>query len=890
MGEERNDGSMASQVARHTFDAASAEVRRAFLQGEGNGLDAGFHAIAGRSAAVDAWIAAVWRETFSASTQEEPALLATGGYGRRELFPASDVDLLFLLAEPSQEKHWKDPIRRFTQMLWDGGLRVAATTRAFAECDKYDPDNLEFTLSLLDARHIAGNALLAEHLVGSAEPRRLGTPPGGALLRLIEKERRAMTTRLVELTRERHARYGDTIFHLEPNIKECPGGLRDAHAVGWLGQLQPELRSMASLEFERAFGFMAAVRCFLHLRQGRDVNALDWKAQDDAAAGGIGVQDHQPCDPAYWMQLYFRHARIIARRLDQSIDALPRVKPLLRVPDFLKRRRSNSGTVTAAIIGLSVEEDRITQEKIRGEDAAQDFETVLRAFEAVSETGLRLASVSEERIETALPILSAQMEEGEPLWLHLQRILTGHWAGLALRSMHAQGVLELLVPEFHAIDALVIRDAYHRYTVDEHTFVLIDTLHDLEGAQERPVNTPLLEWKQRFAVLRNDLQQPGLLYLAALLHDTGKSRAGEHTIESAKLAESVMTRLEFDAFDCGMVVQLITNHLEMSAALRRDIFDAETVRAFAAKVRTPDELRMLTLFTYADINAVHPDALTPWKAENLWRLYIATANYLDRNVDDERVDPRVSSDLIRRITALAPQDSRDLVKFLEGFPQRYLQTRTPEQIRSHYLLSRLLARDSIQVDLMWTPERSEITLITPDGRLLFARVAGVLASWGMNIITADAFSNAQGLVVDSFRFTDEFRTLEMNPTERDRLKKVVHDSIADDAYAARTIGSRKRGRRRQALVEVATTIKFDTRSSSHSTLVQVVAQDHPGLLYAVSQTLGEARCNIEVALIDTEGDTAIDVFYITRDGERLGDTELEPLKTALLQAITANAD
>ena len=192
--------------------------------------------------------------------------------------------------------------------------------------------------------------------------------------------------------------------------------------------------------------------------------------------------------------------------------------------------------------------------------------------------------------------------------------------------MHALGILELLIPEFHGIDALVIRDAYHRYTVDEHTFVLIDTLHTLD----EPVEGAMAEWRKRFAAIARDVEHSDLLYLASLLHDTGKGRAtGEHTYESARLAASVLKRLGINAYCSGLVLRMITNHLEMSAALRRDIFDAETVRSFAAKVQTPEDLRMLTLFTFADIHAVHPDALTPWKAENLWRLYIATSNYLE---------------------------------------------------------------------------------------------------------------------------------------------------------------------------------------------------------------------------------------------------------------------
>jgi len=452
--------------------------------------------------------------------------------------------------------------------------------------------------------------------------------------------------------------------------------------------------------------------------------------------------------------------------------------------------------------------------------------------------------------------------------------------------MHAIGILELLIPEFHGIDALVIRDAYHRYTVDEHTFVLIDTLHHLPTLDQSPMG----EWKKRFAVILRDLQHPDLLYLASLLHDTGKGRStGEHATESMRLAQSVIARLEIDDYEASLVLGLIQNHLDMSAALRRDIFDAETIRTFAEKVQTPEELRMITLFTYADIHAVHPDALTPWKAENLWRLYIATSNFLDRNIDDERFDSRVSSELVIRITQLLPNESREVLQFVEGFPQRYLRTRSPEQIRTHYTMSKRLSTDPVQLDFHWTPAHSDITLVTPDRQLLFARIAGVLAAWGMNIITADAFSNAHGIVVDSFRFTDSFRTLEMNPGERDRLIAEIHDAIADPAVAAKMIANRKRSRRRTPLVEVQTSVEFDTESSTHSTILQVVAQDLPGLLYAISTTLGEARCNIEVAVIDTEGDTAIDVFYLTHEDAPLDSSELPELKQTLLAAIKANA-
>jgi [protein-PII] uridylyltransferase len=452
--------------------------------------------------------------------------------------------------------------------------------------------------------------------------------------------------------------------------------------------------------------------------------------------------------------------------------------------------------------------------------------------------------------------------------------------------MHALGMLELLIPEFHGIDALVIRDAYHRYTVDEHTMVLIDTLHGLE----RPQTGQMAEWAARFGALLRDTQHCALLYLAALMHDTGKGRSSDdHARESERMAQGVIERLELDVYESEMVLSLIRNHLEMSAALRRDVFDTETVRAFAGKVQTPEALRMLTLFTYADIQAVHPDALTPWKAENLWRLYLATASFLDRSVDDERVGARVGKELVLRVTALMPGKRAEIERFLEGFPERYLRTRTPDQVRMHFEMAEWIERDPVQLRFQYAPGTSEITLLAPDRPLLFADMAGALAAWGMNIVTADAFSNRQGIVVDNFRFTDTFRTLEMNASEHEAFVESVHDVMVGKLTVEKLLSGRRRGQGPAAKVVVETRVDFDDDASSQSTLLQVVAQDIPGLLRAVSLALAGRGCNIEVALVDTEGETAIDVFYVTKDGAKLDAAEEKALKKDLLAAMEENA-
>jgi [protein-PII] uridylyltransferase len=873
--------------------------------------------IAARAKAMDELIVGLWADAAKRTPllRQGVALVALGGYGRSELFPYSDVDLMYLLDGRASERLVNQPIRRLSQELWDCGIRLSPVTRRRAEAERFEADNVEFALSLMDHRLLGGDKAVYEKLADAGLPK------------MVEKEYKAISSGLVELTVERHKKYGDTLFHLEPNIKDCPGGLRDVHVCAWLKTLgevggsksevsgaRPfdKLRAGSGApafvggdrnEFGQAVEFLYSVRCFLHYRHERDDNTLDWQAQDAAAKELMGLdRRHAPRggdapDAAYWMRLYFRHARSVERRLTQMLELAPgrpRVgRAIAKVPALRGQRskptgfRLEGGRAVLAAAG-------------RGPgDPAHDPEVVLQLFAAMAETGSVLDRESEERMSQALPLLSANLEEGPVLWRHLREILLGRYAGDALRAMHALGFLELLVPEFHGIDALVIRDAYHRYTVDEHTMVLIDTLHSLEGlepereqkgAAPKGPGASMGEWAVRFGGLLRDTQHCALLYLAALMHDTGKGRStGDHARESERMAESVLGRLELDVYETEMVLSLIRNHLEMSAALRRDVFDQETVRAFAGKVQTPEALRMLTLFTYADIRAVNPDALTPWKAENLWRLYMATANYLDRSVDDERVGARVGKELVNRVTALLPGKRAEVEAFLEGFPERYLRTRTPDQVRMHFEMAEWLEKDPVQLRFQYAPGTSEITLLAPDRPLLFADMAGALAAWGMNIVTADAFSNKKGIVVDSFRFTDSFRTLEMNASEHEVFVDSVHEVMTGRLPVEKLLSGRRRGVRKAPMLVVKSRVDFDDEASSSSTLLQVVAQDVPGLLRAVSLALAGQGCNIEVALVDTEGETAIDVFYVTRNGAKLDAAEEKDLKKDLLKAMAANA-
>lgn len=849
---------------RGSLSDESARIQREF-EASGDGRAA----VAERTRLVEDILARLWRDIISPD-QAKPAnfaLVATGGFGRGWLFPYSDIDLLFLFGDRAAEQAFKDSIRRFSQELWDLRLKLSPATRTLSECDRYDANNTEFTISLLDCRYLAGDPDLFRRLHDKVIPK------------VVMRESKALLQGLAEVTRERHAKYGMTLYHLEPNLKEAPGGLRDCNVACWLALISAmdklhdwpdasSLRAPVRKQLDSALDFLMSARCFLHFRHGRDDNTLSWEAQDEAAGRKVGAADSAELSPADWMRIYFGHARAVQRTVTQLLEEIPEAWSALyrQVQSWRSRLATADFSVVDGLIFL------------QQPSALQDPEVLLRLFHFMAQHGLKLSATTEYRIEQALPALASMPPRGAELWLYFEETLLQPHAAEALRAMHSLRLLTLLLPELKLIDSLVVRDFYHRFTVDEHSFLAIESLHRLKQSTS--------EWDKRYAELLGELENPELLYLALLLHDTGKGiPGGNHVEASLEIAGRAMDRLDVDPKERAEVLFLIENHLEISAALRRDIFNPETVGAFADKVGTPERLKMLCLLTYADIKAVNPEALTPWKAENVWQLYMGAENYLNRSAD-HRVHADVNDEKLARLRSLAPVTSSKFKQFLEGFPQRYLLVHSAEEVMRHMGMADGLGDQPVQVELKRGRHWYELTMVTRDRPFLFAKLAGVLAAWGMNIVKANAFSNEAGTVVDTLYFTDRFRTLELNLSEWERFRRSVTSVLLGEADLEKMLRDRQRSEKGAiAKVKVETKIEFDDSCSSTSTLVQVITQDRPRLLHRIASCLSDQKCNIEIALIDTEGQMAIDTFYLTWGGAKLKTEHCKKLEKALLEEL-----
>jgi [protein-PII] uridylyltransferase len=797
--------------------------------------------LAERTAQVDRLVLEAASTLLLPASRAGIAVLAVGGYGRRHLFPYSDVDLLLLFDSERRAVAHKAEISAFLQRLWDSGMRVSHSVRTPAECAEVHDSNIELNVSLLDQRYLAGDRPLYAALADN-------------LPRFLQASREALVRNLAQLTRQRHSKFGNTFYHLEPNVKETPGGLRDYQLLRWLQQLHATQAEPAP-ELEQSFRYLARLRYGLHRLSGRDNNVLSFDAQDSLA------EEWQQGDAALWMREYYRHARTVCRAAMRALEAGEAQSSSL----FAQFRDWRSRLSNA---DFSVHRERAHFRAPQALDTDPDL--VLQFFEFMARHGIRASFEAEQRIEQRLSRLRAHFAQPQPLWTALSHILALPYAPMALRSMHETGVLTAMFPEIEQIECLVIRDFFHRYTVDEHSLVAMQNLWDLRGAEELP--------QKAYGDLLAELKDPGLLLFALLFHDVGKGGSEEGPIDgSMRLAEIAMARIQMPVEDRKTVLFLIQRHLDLSAAIQtRDILDPQVSREVAQRIGTVERLKALTLVTWADVSAVNPQVMTPWRAERLWQLYLTVYNELTRALETDRIEA-------------VPSGAPERIEFLRGFPTRYLRTHTETEIGEHMALEQRSRQRGVAVDVRRLDSVWELTLVSTDRPGLFAAAAGTLSSFGLNILRAEAFSNRRGLVLDTFTFADPNRTLSLNPSEVDRLRTIIGRVISGKTDVRGLLRNRPKPSLPSRKARITARVSFDSKASNSATLIEIVAEDRPGLLYDLASAISSNGVNIEVVLIDTQTHKAIDVFYVTADGKKLGPEKQKVLAEALERACTPAA-
>src|SRR5688500_1655224 len=587
------------------FEAARAELKADVRRGAG-----GRGALERYSDRIDAMLRQLFNE---AVPPDNVAVLALGGYGRRHLCLHSDIDLLVLfggqIGDPEERF-----LRAFLNPLWDLGVVVGHQVREIDDFAQLEADNPEFLLALLDARPVAGARPLFDRF--------------NVLFHTAAAHAHILTS-LLQLIEERHARYNATLYQLEPDVKESPGALRDLAATRTIALLTDPLllrRGPADpARFDDAEDFLLKVRSALHLETDRNQNVLSHDLQERTS----DLLDYPGTEPRQrverLMSDYFRNARIVARSLEWA--------------------RKTAPAPVGPNLGLS-------RDGIRFLDpiqAARDPSMWIAAFQAAIDAGTEVTEEALSCIQQHVDRYRADDffpdDASRRSLLRLLKPRPGLYARLS--EMHDCGLLGRVFPEFQAISWRVVRDFYHKYTVDEHTLLTIRNLERLSTTTD--------PYRQRLRNVMNELAEPELLVLSLLLHDVGKWRDDDHATESVRMARDVLDRLHLGAEQRDTVLFLIKHHLRMSlVAFRRDTEDPDIVKDFAAFIGTEARLKMLCLLTLADVEAVSPETLTAWKEELLWRLYVDTYNHLTHRYGDEWIES--SADCVGERFAQCPGD------------------------------------------------------------------------------------------------------------------------------------------------------------------------------------------------------------------------------------------
>tara|TARA_R110002033_G_scaffold48044_1_gene94192 strand:+ start:5750 stop:8449 length:2700 start_codon:yes stop_codon:yes gene_type:complete len=780
---------------------------------------------------------------------EHFAVLGVGGYGRGEMAPHSDVDLLFLT--PWKVTPWVESVvESMLYILWDLKLKVGHSTRTVKDCIRLGAEDFTIRTALLERRLICGEQTLADTLQK----------------RLWEDLFRKTVTDFIEAKlaerSERHRKQGGQRYILEPNVKEAKGGLRDLQALYWIAKYRYRVHDTAELvplgvfteaefdAFESAERFLWCVRCHLHLIAGRAADHLTFDMQVDVA-NAMGYRDHAGRRAVeHFMQDYFRHATRVGELTRILLVALEadNTKQEPALLGLFKRRRRVRAPYT----------ERQGRLDVANEDAFLGTPlNLLGIFEEALRTGLLLHPHAMRLLAANRHLIDRNLRENpEAAKLFMGLLLKHGNPERALRRMNELEVLSAFIPEFAPIVAMMQFNMYHSYTVDEHTIQVISHLAQIERG-ELVEELPLAS-----AILRKGINRR-VLYVALLLHDIGKGRPEDHSVLGARIARVVAPRLGLKPKDAETVEWLVRHHLLMSdMAQKRDISDPRTVRDFAKAVKTRERLDMLTLVTVCDIRGVGPNVWNNWKAQMFRALHRATAAALENGLEDVNRETREkrAKQLFRDAMADWPEGqlraemARHYGPYWQGIP-------TAAHVRFAHMV-RDLPEGDVRVELQADEDRdaTRAMMACQDHPGIFSRLAGALSLVGANIVDARTYTSKDGFATSVFWLQDG----EGHPYEPSRLPRLqtMIEKILRGEVATRRALEGHEIKKRERRFQVPTNISFDNDGSDIYTIIEVDTRDRPGLLYDLTQVMSQSNIYISHAVIATYGAQVVDVFYV----------------------------
>ena len=785
----------------------------------------------------------------SSTDDEALALLAVGGYGRGEMAPQSDIDLLFLMQKHISPRA-KSVIEAMLYILWDLHLKVGHSSRTLSDCLKLGAEDFTIRTALLEQRFLVGDkapaATLAKRLKSELFQ---GTETEFVAAKLTERD-------------ERHERQGER-YVVEPNVKEGKGGLRDLQSLYWIAKYVHHVESIEELvqlavfrpeeydRFQKAENFLWAVRCHLHLVTGRPNEQLTFDLQVEVA-DRMGYQDKSGRRAVeHFMQDYFRNAtrvgdltRIFLTKLE-AMHTKP--EPLLQ-RIFSRKPRVKDG-----------------YQVIHGRLAVLDEATflsnplnLLRVFEEGLRTGMLIHPDAMRLVTANLHLIDDSLRENrEAQQIFLDLLLKHGNPERALRRMNELGVLAAFLPEFEPIVAMMQFNMYHSYTVDEHTIQVISNfsrIERLELEEELPISTE---------ILRDGVDRK-VLMVAMLLHDIGKGRDQDHSVLGAQIARKVAPRLGLSRNDCDTVEWLVRYHLLMSdMAQKRDIADPRTVRDFAKAVQTVKRLDLLTVLTVCDIRGVGPDTWNNWKAALIRALYRQTRHALEEGMEALNRENRGTEAKKTLRAELHGWDKKDIKHETARHYPPYWQGL---HVTAHVVFANMLkglGNDEIRIDLHPDDDRdaTRVCFVVADHPGIFSRMCGALALVGANIVDARTFTSKDGYATAAFWVQDA----EGSPFEASRLprlRKMIERTLAGEVIAGEAIQTRDKLKKRERAFRVPTSITFDNEGSEIYTIIEVDTRDRPGLLYDLTRTLANSNVYIASAVIATYGEQVVDTFYV----------------------------